>query len=512
MSTITPDPDFSLPSRQSRAAIIIFVLKFINNTFRKGWAALVPIFIALRKLSLEDWQIYLLATVIVLIYVSFSYLSYQRFFYYILGDEIIIEEGVLYRTKTSLPFDKVQTINFKQNILQQVLGVLTLQIDSAGSSKQEINLEALKENRAKQFRDYILDRKGTTVSSSDREKLPLEQSVGGKEEANGKRKEKILLQLTPVDLIKIGISQNHLRSMAIFGAFVWNTYAQLKEQLNFDEDEQIDQLTGIVGNEWWGRLGLMIMVALILSLIVSLGITFFRNFNFRLTETSDGIKKRYGLIERHEQSTTLKKIQSISWGDNLIKKMFGLFVFRMYPAASNELSRKKTISVPGSYQENIRAFIDLIFGDQEAVNYTRHQMSRFFIQRSVLWFGVLPAVLLATTTYFFIGPYGMLFLLWFPLAFVAIVVYYKKWKFHISEDIIRIQYGLFSHQNKMINLNKVQAVKLSQSPFQKRKNLAAIDLYSAGRNFSFSYISYELALQLQSYILYKVENSNGKWM
>ncbi|MDN5212559.1 PH domain-containing protein [Fulvivirgaceae bacterium BMA12] len=512
MNTITPDPDFSLPSRQSRAAIVIFVLKFVNNTFRKGWAALVPIFIALRKFSLEDWQIYLLATVIVLIYISFSYLSYQRFYYYIMGDEIIIEEGVLYRTKTSLPFDKVQTINFKQNILQQVLGVLTLQIDSAGSSKQEINLEALKENRAKQFRDYILDRKEKVAPSGTLEKRIAESGSDREEDVDEKRKEKTLLHLKPIDLIKIGISQNHLRSIAIFGAFVWNTYAQLKEQLDFDEDEKIDQLTGIIGSEWLGRLGLLIAVALILSLIVSLGITFFRNFNFRLTETSDGIKKRYGLMERHEQSTTLRKIQSISWGDNLIKKIFGLFVFRMYPAASNELSRKKTISVPGSYQKHVNALIDLIFGEQAAVDYSRHRMSKFFIQRTTLFFGLLPAVLLAIVTYFFWGPYSAFFLLWFPLALAATIVYYKKWMLYISEEVVRIQYGVFSHQNKMIRLSKVQAVRLSQSPFQKRKNLAALDLYSAGRNFSFSYISYELALQLQNYILYKVESSTDKWM
>ena len=237
------------------------------------------------------------------------------FFYYILGDEIIIEKGILYKTKISLPFDKVQTINFKQNILQQALGVLTLQIDSAGSSKDEISLEALSESRAKQFRDYILDRRDAIEPVIDGDNKPIEDSVRD-DYLKEKRKARTLLQLRPIDLMKIGISQNHLRSMAIFAAFVWNIYDQIKKQLNFDEDEKIEEITGFIGNEWLGRLGLVVIVVLILSLIVSLGIAFFRNFNFHLIETGDAIKKRYGLFERHEQSTTLKKIQSISWGDN----------------------------------------------------------------------------------------------------------------------------------------------------------------------------------------------------
>ena len=511
MTITKPDADFTIPARQARAAIIIFVLKFINNTFRKGWALLVPAFLALRKLSLDDWQIYLLAAIIAALYIAFSYLSYQRFFYYTLGDEIIIEKGVLYKTKISLPFDKVQTINFKQNILQQALGVLTLQIDSAGSSKEEISLEALNESRAKHFRDYILDRKDAIEPKAERENQSLEDS---KEESylKEKRKAKILLQLQPIDLVKIGISQNHLRSMAIFAAFVWNTYDQVKKQLNFDEDEKFEELTGFLGNEWLGRLGLMVLIVLVLSLIVSLGIAFFRNFNFHLVETGDAIKKRFGLFERHEQSTTLKKIQSISWGDNPIKKLFGLFVFRMYPAAGGELNRKKTISVPGCYREHIKAIIDLIFGDQEAVHYTRHQMSILFIRRSLLFFGVVPAVFLASLVYMINGLYGLFFLLWLPLAYVAIIIYHKKWRLYISENILRIQYGLFSHQNKMMFLHKVQAVKLRQSPFQKRNNLAALELFSAGRNFTINYLSYDLALQLRDYILFKVESYEDTWM
>ena len=64
----------------------------------------------------------------------------------------------------------------------------------------------------------------------------------------------------------------------------------------------------------------------------------------------------------------------------------------------------------------------------------------------------------------------------------------------------------------MMFLHKVQAVKLRQSPFQKRNNLAALELFSAGRNFTINYLSYDLALQLRDYILFKVESYEDTWM
>ena len=511
MTTTTPETDFNIPARQARAAIIIFILKFVNNTFRKGWALLVPAFLGLRRLSLDDWQIYLLGSVVAAFYIGFSYLSYQRFFYYVLGKEIIIEKGVLYRTKISLPFDKVQTINFRQNILQQALGVLTLQIDAAGSGSEEISLEALRESRARQFRDYILDQKDTVEKAEEAESHSLE-SGNVEEHAREKRESKTLLRLATADLIKIGISQNHLRSMVIFTAFIWNIYEQLKKQLNFNEEEKIEELTGFIGSEWLGRLGLMVAAVLVLSLIVSLGLVFFRNFNFHLLKTGEAIKKQYGLFERHEQSATLGKIQSISWGDNPIKKIFGLFVLRMYPAAGTALSSNKTISVPGCYRPHIAKVADLIFGNQHLIHYTTHQMSRLFIRRYFLMLGILPAICFSAFTFISYGFYGLLCLLWVPIVFVSVKIYYNKWRLFIAENILRIQHGLFSHQNKMMFIHKVQAVKLRQSPYQKRNNLASLELFSAGRNFSVNYLNYDLALQLQNYILYKVENCKDNWM
>lgn len=509
MNSILQKADFTIPARQSSAAIIIFIFKFANQTIRKGWAALVPIYFALRKASLVDWQIFLIASLIVIGYFLFSYLSYQRFFYYVKEDQIIIEEGIIYKHKISLPFDKIQTINFKENIIHQALGVISLQIDAAGSKKEEISLEALSKKRANEFRDYILERRKSikTSEADDTSTMPGTKVLTGG---------RLVLQLNPVDLFKVGISQNHLRSIAIFTVFVWNLYdqasKQLEKQFDFDGDEKLEEISNFVGQDLAGRLGIFVIVVLALSLVVSMVFTFFKHFNFQLLASEDGLKKRYGLFERREQATTFGKIQSVTWGDNPLRKIFGLFVMRLYPASSGELNRKKSIHIPGCYQPEIDDLIHEIYGPQQAINYTIHKKSKLFVFRGLVLFAILPAVLLTTLVSIQYGLAGLYALLWIPVCYTLLVVHYNKWNLFMSEEIIKIQSGIFSHQNKMIQIRKVQAVGLSQSPYQQRKNLATVTLYSAGRNIAIDFLPVGLAWQLNNYMLYKIESSHQSWM
>ncbi len=513
MNQSFPSTDFTIPARQSSAAILIFIIKFANQTVRKAWAGLVPLYLALRKASLVDWQIFLMVAVVVSLYFLFSYLSYQRFFYYVKGDEIIIEKGVLYRKKISLPFNKIQTINFKENILHQVLGVTAVQIDAAGSKTEEISVEALSKSKANAFRDYVMKRKDAvaltavdTVNEEQQKEIhEVEASVGN-----------TLLKLGPVDLFKVGISQNHLRSMLIFTVFVWNIYDQISKQLEkqfeIDNEEKIQEFSNFVGSDILGRLGIFVIVVLLLSLIVSMGITFFKHFNFQLLASSVGFKKHFGLFERREQSATFNKIQSISWGDNPVKKLFGLFVVKLYPASSGETTTKKSIQIPGAYRQHVDAIIEELYGSQNEIIYTEHKKSTLFLQRGFFLFALFPGILLSIILYIQYDFMGLFGLLWIPFCYLFLLVHHKKWRLFMSENLLRVQSGIFSHQYKMIDIRKIQAVTLKQSPYEKRKDLGALELHSAGRNIVIDFLPLPIIKQLESYILYKIESSTRSWM
>jgi len=501
-----PNFDFSMPIRLDKSAILIFIVKFVNNTFRKGWAVLVSLYITLRQLTLPGWSIYLMGVIAVIIYVVYSFLAYRRFTYCVQDDELIVEKGVLYKSKLTLPLDKVQAINFKQNILQQIFKVVGIEVDSAGSVKKEIKLDAVNIKMANEFRDFILERKEETDLSTTADEEYQEFS-----EAKKQGKNKYLIKLSTTDLMKIGITQNHLRSAAIFLAFVLNIYNQLT-QFEIDEQKSLEEISGYVGTDWIGHVGIIVVAVILLSLLVSLVVTIIRNYNLRLLDTGKGIKKEYGLFERHQQSTTVNKIQSISWGDNLLKKIFRLNAMRIYPVSSGEANKKGSISITGCYPEHIKAVIEKIFGPQDESLYTEHKMHRLFILRRFLFSGVVPGLILVIGGFNFFGYGSLVGLLWLPIAYIMAWIYYKKWRMMLTHRQLRIDFGLFAHQHRMIELHKIQSISIIQSPFQRRRDLAAVHMVTAGRNLSINYLPFNLASNLYDYIMFLVEKDAKDWM
>jgi len=63
-----------------------------------------------------------------------------------------------------------------------------------------------------------------------------------------------------------------------------------------------------------------------------------------------------------------------------------------------------------------------------------------------------------------------------------------------------------------MQIHKIQGIKVKQSPFQRRKGLASIILFTAAGNLDIPYISIEQAHHLRDIVLYRVETDRRAWM
>ena len=55
---------------------------------------------------------------------------------------------MLKKKNTSISFDRIQNINFKQTLIQQLINVYEVSIETAGSKDTEIAIKALTYNKA----------------------------------------------------------------------------------------------------------------------------------------------------------------------------------------------------------------------------------------------------------------------------------------------------------------------------------------------------------------------------
>ena len=205
---------FSEFSRQSSKGILVIYVNALYKVLKQTWI-LAAIFITrLSKLSGEQVvYIYLGIAGIFLFTLIRSYLLYRNFLFKIEDDHFVLKKGILKKTNISIPFDRIQNINFKQNLIQQVINVHGVGIETAGSKKTEIEIKALSHSKAKALKAQI------SISQVAEKVLD-------------KVEEKPLLKIRPKELLKVSITENHLQSLVLFLALLIGFFQQIEQLLD----------------------------------------------------------------------------------------------------------------------------------------------------------------------------------------------------------------------------------------------------------------------------------------
>ncbi|MBO3699231.1 PH domain-containing protein [Roseivirga sp. E12] len=492
---------YTSPQRQSRVAIGIILIKFLRMTIRSFWPILLSFFIGGRNNDSFGTIIGYIALGFAAFNLIGSVLTYFRFYFHIEDGAFIIDKGILKRTKTNIPFERIQTINFKQNILHQIFGVVSLEIDTAGAKKSELTIDALKKEDAEALRSFIL-----------KEKAQIESPETSSESVDIEENEEVILHLSVPDLFKVGISQNHLKSMGILFAFVFSTLNEVTEDVPELIAEELSGYDQIMNTGWVMFLASVIIVGII-SFMYSLTTTVLGNYDLKLSIKQGGLKLVKGLLNREEISVNKKKVQVVSWSDNPIRMMFKMFTLQIEQASSAEADQLKSkIKVPGSYQTQVDSVVKAVFPEEFYRPETKHRVSKLLKYRLFFFIGLIPTVIGGGISYYYIEWQALYFLIWGLFIWLSISAYYRKRTYEVNDEFLKNNRGTFGHIYELTQLYKVQSVQIKQSWYQRRKRIATMVLSNAAGSVKVPFISIEEAEALESFILYRVENDRREWM
>ena len=321
--------------------------------------------------------------------------------------------------------------------------------------------------------------------------------------------DQLLLKLNIGDLIKIGLGQNHIRSIGIIGGtlFGWMQFAEDvvgKKAYQAYQREYYDVLVQSIIS-----IGVFILV---IAFCITLISTVIRFYDLRFYQTYQGFKIQTGLFNRKENSAKMSKIQFVRWTTNPIKQVFRLFNLQLYQAASSAVSRRQSILVPGCYEQQIQAVRAAYFPSETTYQYETHPISPRIIIKLTNLYGVLPAAIYLISRGAFGWTYMAYAMGWIIVVGILSFIYYRKWKFSLNLEGLLIQKGLLNTSFTSLQWFKIQSVQIRQSFFQRRRNLATVHLYTAAGALQIPYIKVDMARQLQDYILYKIESSTKSWM
>ena len=146
---------------------------------------------------------------VVLIIAIISYLQYLFFTFHIDEEngEFVIQKGVLNKTRITIQLHKIQQVNINQSLIQRIVGVHKLEIDTAGSDKKEASISAISHDLATILKERLINHSQQETSDFTDENrediIPIS-----------------FIKIGLPSLIKIGFTSNYIKSFALIFVFL----------------------------------------------------------------------------------------------------------------------------------------------------------------------------------------------------------------------------------------------------------------------------------------------------
>jgi putative membrane protein len=491
--------DLTVPTRQSAKGLVLIFIFSLQQFIRMFWPViLVAVF---QEKYFKGILVPGIVVIVVLVLlVVHTILYYLNFIFYISNGEFVLKKGYFRKKILTVPLDRIQSVNTKQNLIQQVLNVETLEIDTAGSVAKELKIHALEKSYSialqNQLRSAELKREVT-----DSENLDEVAEVA----------EEVILKLTPSDLLRIGISQNHLRAGLIIVAFGFQIFQQIQDMFREKADEYSNEFIGFMSNSNWALITFLVVFFLIISILFSLFRTVLKYFDFKLTKKEGTYRIESGLLNKRNVIIPHGKVQELKWETGPLKKLFGIYHIAFKQAVSDQNRRELQVDAPGCLSNHLEILRNDLFSENKLTDIQKIYTNPYYFRRLWMFYGWIP-VLLASPFFYDEWMFWIAVAFWLPVSAYYCSLILKKRYFSMNNEQIIVSKGAISHQWTQMELHKIQAVEFRQSIFQKKRALSNLSIMNASGSITIPFIDENVAKQIYNYLLYHTEVSQKKWM
>ncbi|WP_165953103.1 PH domain-containing protein [Pedobacter changchengzhani] len=497
--------DFSKPQRQSAFGIIIMAA---HTVVKLGKAFGVLIILAFVKTP-SNYLAYMVLGIglIILLSFVFAYLWYINFTFFLdqTKQEFVVNKGIFNRDQVTIPFNKIQQVNINQSILQKIIGVYGLKIDTAGSNGEEVSIKAIDEASAYNLKEHLLNKKAFNVDDTLVEQI------------HNQIKQTPFLRISSLTLLKVGLTSNYGRSLLSIVAFLYGIYElrHLVDSFKIDKGEIQSTLSSMVSI---ATFIILIAAILILLLVINLVRTFYKYFELEITKHEHSLLISFGLIAKKTTLVSPNKVQISKYSQNYFQKKLNILNMSLKQAHFGESKKGhemqgNTIDIPGCNLKEKNELLKMILGQQPLNGKTFVPNWRFL--NLPIFFKIVFPVAVFLIVGFNVPEVKSFFGLAIPYSVIGILMIYISYRKHriaVSQYFIIKSSGIWDISKEIVSPNKIQAITTFQYPWHKSIDVGHLCLHTAAGKIHFKYGNYTEIKLLVNYWLYQVESGNEDWM
>ncbi|QLG47700.1 PH domain-containing protein [Natrinema halophilum] len=404
--------------------------------------------------------------------IVYEFAYYQRFRYELTADTLDVSSGVISRRDRELPLGRIQNVDIRQNVVERLLGISAVHIETAGGGETEVSLRYVDEDEAHRLRRQL--RRGGSAESNradafeDEEQGP-ESATMGAEDDDGE----LLFEITPRELAILSIFTIDPGASVLGGIAL--SFASGFDPATLIPADRIAELPGPASGLLalaWG-----ILLFGLAAWIISAALTFTRYYAFRLTRVDDELYYERGLLQRYSGTIPLEKVQTLTISESIPFRWFGYAALSVETAgyAPGQESRGAESAIPLATTDRVYALARAIepFGSVELESPPRRARERYAVRYLLVVAVFLAAGYLATR-------YTPVVRRWYVLSGVAVLVpiaAHLKWRnrgFRVSDRYFFTRTGFWRRTTKVVPLYRVQSILHEATLFQRRRRIANV--------------------------------------
>ena len=399
-------------------------------------------------------------------------------FRYALDDKTVyVIDGNWIKKEKSLPLYKIQSVHANSPFLYRLLGVVELTFDTnANSDDASFKLAGVLPAEAKRLEDVLDQARHRRVESevpSDEREVEGDVTEGATP-VYEKPNSRLLYALSTKEIIVASLT-----SLSVFAIFpvASTVISSIDDFINLDG--AFNQVEDYVVHASIIGIGLLVLGVLFLSIVIGMVINFLKYGNFRLERKGERIRVEKGLLNRSSKEIPYEKIQAIRIKETFIRRWFKIVGVELVAAGTmDELKDESSTILPFVKRNQAMAVLEEHFDQfvwSDAMKRLPTKALWIKLVR-ISWFGLIIS---GVVLYFFLSYAWWLLLLW-GLIIAGRVLSYMTTKYSRHAQFIQLQTGAFNVRSFLTDKPRIEQVRITQTPLQRRFDLCDVQLSTRG--------------------------------
>ena len=512
-NTISEEQSRSLHwQKVSPWAVLYFVVYFSVRFVKDGLLNLLPMLVVfVTQVENKLFWAQVAGAIAIETLLIYSILYYINFKFCISDDhEILLNKGVFKKERLTLKFSRVQNVNIAEPFYFTPVNLVNCIFDAAGSVTQEAVLPGVTKAYAQQMRKQIFAFKA--------QQQPDEQTPSSEyfEAENS-------LRISNKEIAKFGLMSNMaILAMAAIAPFINVLVDFLEQQIIAKVEGFYQQELGLLASAATFAMITLIALLVLTAVMLSVGMSLIRFYNFELYFKGQKFKRIAGLLERHQLSMSMDKVQSIVIKQNLMGRLLKRFTVECLQASSGGIAagvaakkNKQTLVLPVLNSEQVDSVCQWIYPWFNSKKLQFNGAEPALLYKNLSFYALIPSAIVLLGCY--LGDFNAWLSLGVLLILAGLVTLaYQRYGYYLHEDNGRfymvVRKGMIGVHYRVFELYKAQSARSISTYFMRRAGLKSLYIQLASGFAFMPYIKQQDADYIIDFTLYQAESTQRNWM